>query len=134
MRGSQAPLVMGLVPVSSKFNGVIDELKIYGCERGESEIGPVADVMWETVLRNTATNFNLAGSGPAGRPLTYTISPVMTPTNGTVELAANSPVVTYTVGERKGPDAFTYTVSDGEFTSPPAIVAVSVVEPHWLSP
>ncbi len=134
IRGSQAPLVVGSVPGASNFNGVIDELKIHGCERGEAEIGPVADVMWETVLRNTGTNFNLAGSGPAGRPLTYTISPVLTPTNGTVELAANSPVVTYTAGGRKGPDAFTYTVSDGEFTSPPAVVTVSVVEPHWLSP
>jgi len=134
IRGSQAPLAVGSAPGASTFNGVIDELKIYGNERGETEIGPVADVMWETVLRNTATNFNLAGSGPAGRPLIFAISPVMTPTNGTVSLAANSPVVTYTAGGRKGPDAFTYTVSDGEFTSPPTIVTVSVVEPHWLSP
>src|SRR5262249_50426960 len=99
-----------------------------------SEIGPVADTLWETVLKGTSTNLVLSGSGPAGRALTYSIVPNITPTNGTVQWAASSPVVTYTAGERKGPDAFTYTVSDGEFTSPPTIVTVSVVEPHWLSP
>ena len=134
VRGSQAPLVVGGAPGGPNFNGRIDELKVYGGERSEAEIGPVAAVMWETVLRNSATNFVLAGSGPPGKPLIYAVSPLVVPTNGTVSLAANSPVVTYTAGGRKGPDAFTYTVSDGEFTSPPTIFTVSVVEPHWLSP
>jgi len=134
IRGSQAPLVVGSVPGASNFNGVLDELKIYGCERSETEIGPVGDVMWETVLRNTTTNFVLAGSGPPGRALTYAFSPVIFPTNGIVSMVGSSPVVTYTAGGRKGPDAFAYTVSDGEFTSPPVTVSVSVVEPHWLSP
>ena len=131
IRGSQSPLVTGPAP---GFNAVLDELKVYGCERSEAEIGPVAEAMWETVLRNTATNFVLAGSGPPGKVLTYTLTPDIAPTNGNVALIADSPVVTYSAGGRKGPDAFTYTVSDGEFTSPPATVTVSVVEPHWLSP
>lgn len=135
IRGSQAPLVVGgAAPGTLPFSGVLDELKIYGRERSEWEIGPMADVIWETVLRNTTTNIVLAGSGPADGLLTYAISPVITPTNGTVSLLAGSPFATYTAGGRKGPDAFAYTVSDGEFTSPPTIVTVSVVEPHWLSP
>src|SRR5438045_6205482 len=48
--------------------------------------------------------------------------------------AHRAPTVTYAAGSRKGPDAFAYAVSDGEFTSEPTIVVVSVVEPHWLSP
>ena len=54
-------------------------------------------------------------------------------TNGTVSLVPGLSIVTYTAGTNKGPDAFAYTVSDGEFTSPPTIVTVSVVQPHWLS-
>src|SRR5258708_22255363 len=56
------------------------------------------------------------------------------PINGTVMNALGSRIVTYTAGARKGPDSFAYTVSDGEFTTPPTIVVVSVVAPHWLSP
>jgi predicted ThiF/HesA family dinucleotide-utilizing enzyme len=134
IRASPSPLVLGTAPGLTNFAGVIDELKIHGRELGESEIGPVASVMWETVLMNTATNIPLHGSGPDGKPLTYSLVPVIAPTNGTVSLVAGSSRVTYTAFGRKGPDAFTYTVSDGEFTTPPTIVAISVVEPHWLSP
>ena len=42
--------------------------------------------------------------------------------------------MTFQAGTRRGPDAFTYSVSDGEFTTPPTVVVLSVVEPHWLSP
>ena len=134
IRASRARMVVGQVPGLTTFPAVIDELKVYGRERSESEIGPVAPVMWETVLMNSATNFPLRGSGPSGRVLVYAIDPTITPTNGTVSIQPGSAVVTYVAGSRKGPDAFTYTLSDGEFTSAPSIVTVSVVEPHWLSP
>ena len=134
IRAGNSPLILGSVPASASFPGVIDDLRIYNRERGESEIGPVAPVMWETVLRNTSTNIALPGSGPAGRTLVYSLVPLIAPTNGTVTIQAGSSSFTYTAGGRKGPDAFTYTVSDGEFTTPPAIVTMSVVEPHWLSP
>jgi hypothetical protein len=133
IRGSRSPLIIGAVPGMQSFSGVIDEVKIFNRERGSAEIGPVAATMWETALMNSATNLQLQGDGPAGRQLTYELVPVITPTNGTVEISANSGVITYTAGGRKGPDAFTYTVSDGEFTTEPAIVTISVVEPHWLA-
>jgi len=134
IQGSPAPLVLGNAAGTTNFNGIIDELRIYKRERGEGEIGPVAKVMWETVLLNTTTNLMLQGFGPAGKPLTYTIVNTISPTNGTISHEPGSPLVTYTAGTNKGPDAFTYTVSDGEFTTPPTIVALSVVNPHWLSP
>lgn len=134
IRGSRAPIVVGNVAGLPNFRGVLDELRIYSQEKGESEIGPVAPVMWETVLLNTITNFALRGSVLPGRPLIYTLESTLVPTNGTVTLNANSSSVTYKAGNRKGPDAFTYTVSDGEFTSAPAVFRVSVVEPHWVSP
>ena len=134
IRGTTVPLLLGTVTGMPNFNGVMDELKIYNRERQADEIGPVATAMWETVFRNSATNLVLQGSGPAGKPLTFSLVSSVIPTNGTVTNLVGSPVATYQAGATKGPDAFAYTVSDGEFTSAPAPVIMSVVEPHWLSP
>src|SRR5207249_2221028 len=76
----------------------------------------------------------LQGFGPTGKPLTYSIVNTISPTNGTVTLVPGFGIVTYTARAKKGPDAFTYTVSDDEFTTPPTIVTMSLVTPHWLSP
>jgi hypothetical protein len=126
-------LIVGGAPYASNFDGVIDDLKIYNRERPAHEIGPVAETMWETVFRNSSTNIPLRGFGPAGQPLIYTLVPAVTPTNGTVTQVPGSSVIEFTAGSRKGPDAFAYTVSDGVFISEPTVVAMSVVEPHWLS-
>jgi hypothetical protein len=134
IQGSTVPIVVGTVPGFVNFNGNIDELRIYRRERDETEIGPVAKVMWETVMLNSSTNLVLQGFGPAGKALTYSIVPGLVPTNGTVTQLPGSGIVTYTAGATKGPDAFMYTVSDGEFTSPATIVTMSIVQPHWLSP
>ena len=134
IQGSTAPLVLGSVIDMPNFNGAIDELKIYRRERDESEIGPVAKIMWETVLRNTSSNLVLQGFGPAAKPLTFALANTVSPSNGTVTLLPGTTAVTYTAGNRKGPDAFAYTVSDGEFTTAPTSVVISVVEPHWLTP
>jgi hypothetical protein len=134
IRGSRSPVVVGIVPGTPNFHGVIDDLRIYNRERDAVEIGPVATTMWETAWINNTTNISLRGFGPPGRPLTYTVVPLITPTNGTVSHSPGSGIVTYQAAGAKGPDAFAYTVSDGEFTSAPAIVTVSVVKPHWLSP
>jgi hypothetical protein len=134
IRGTRAQLIVGSAPGAGGFNGVIDELKIYNRERDAAEIGPVALAMWETAFVNGATNLVLQGFGPPGKPLTYTIVAEAVPTNGTVVNFAGSSNVIFQAGGRKGPDAFAYTVSDGEFTSEPAIVALSVVQPHWVSP
>ena len=133
IRGSAAPLIIGSVPGASNIDAVIDSLKIYNRERQAHEIGPVAEIMWETVLRNSSTNILLRGFGPADRPLTYAIVSTPGPTNGSVVHAPGSPLISFNAGARKGPDAFAYTVSDGVFTSDPTIVVMSVVEPHWLS-
>jgi hypothetical protein len=134
IQGSTVPIMLGAVPGLPHFNGAIDELKIYRRERDETEIGPVAKVMWETVFLNSSTNLVLQGFGPLGKTLTYSIVDTISPTNGTITLIPGSGTVRYTAGSRKGPDAFAYNVSDGEFTTPATIVAMSVVQPHWLSP
>jgi len=133
IRGSRAPLLLGAAQEMPGLDAVLDDLIVYSHERDAAEIGPVARTMWETVFVNSATNITLEGYGPADKPLTYSIVPVVGQTNGSVAHSGGSAVVTYIAGPKKGPDAFAYTVSDGEFTSEPAIVAISVVQPHWLS-
>src|SRR3954468_10904911 len=83
---------------------------------------------------NSSSNLTLQGFGPLGKTLTYSLANNVLPTNGAVTLLPGSGTVTYTAGSAKGPDAFSYTVSDGEFTTAPTLVVMSVVEPHWLSP
>jgi hypothetical protein len=133
LRGPTAPLVLGMAAGATNFDGLVDELIIYDRARNADEIGPVAQVMWETAIINTTTNLTLQGSGPLDKNLTFAIQ-AGTLTNGTIDQVAGSSVVTYHAGDRKGPDSFTYTVSDGEFISPPATVVLSVVAPHWLAP
>ena len=127
IRGTTAPLIVGAAPNVPNFGGVLDDLKIYNRERQAFEIGPVAETMWETVLRNSSTNILLRGFGPAGLPLTFTILPTPAPTNGGVVHTPGSPLVSFNAGSRKGPDAFAYTGSDGVFTSDPTLVLMSVV-------
>lgn len=134
IRASRGPVLVGSVPGCTNFNGIIDELVIYRRDRDASEIGPVPTIMWETVFRGETTNIVLQGAGPAGKPLTYAIVAAVVPTNGTIVNISSSGIVTYQAGSRKGPDAFAYTVSDGEFTSAPVTVSLSIVQPHWLSP
>src|SRR5258705_498204 len=84
-------MLVGAVPVMLNFNGVIDELKIYNREPDESEVGPVAKVMWETVLMNTSSNLILQGAGPAGKELMYSIVNTLSPTNGVLTHFDGSP-------------------------------------------
>ncbi len=134
IQGSREPLVVGAVAGIPQFNGVIDELRVYNRERDAAEIGPTGRVTWETVLMNGATNIQLHAYGPPGKVLTCSLAPLYATSNGAVAIPGGSTVATYQAGGRKGPDAFAYTVSDGEFDSAPIIVSISVVQPHWLSP
>lgn len=134
IQGAPAPLILGPAPGVTNFNGIVDELRIYNRERDAAEIGPVALAMWETALAGTNTDLILQGSGPPGKLLTYSVLSNPAPTLGTITYSPGSAVVSYLAGAQKGPDAFAYTVSDGEFVSPPATAVVSVVEPHWLAP
>lgn len=134
LRGAAGAILLGAASGEETFPCIMDELRCYRRERRAEEIGPVAPALWETVLVNTTTNWALPGAGPTGRALTYALLPAPAPTRGTVTLAPATGVVTYQAGAVKGPDTFAYTVSDGEFTSAPTLVVVSVVQPHWLAP
>jgi hypothetical protein len=70
-----------------------------------------------------SVGLTLTGTDPDGDALTYAI--VDQPTHGT--LSGTAPEVTYTPDAGyTGADSFTFTVSDGEFTSDPATISIDV--------
>ena len=84
---------------------------------------PVATAQSVTLDEDTAVNLTLAGTDPDGDPITFTLA--TRPANGT--LTGTPPAVRYTPAPNyNGPDSFTFTVSDGLFTSAPATVSITV--------
>ncbi|MCH7521356.1 MAG: tandem-95 repeat protein, partial [Candidatus Marinimicrobia bacterium] len=84
---------------------------------------PVADAQSVTTAEDVAVAITLTGSDPDGDALTFSIA--AGPVQGT--LSGTAPNLTYTPDENfNGGDSFTFTVNDGEFTSDPATVAITV--------
>jgi hypothetical protein len=84
---------------------------------------PVANNQTLRATANTPCPITLTGSDPQGSNLTYT---VLTPPNHGF-LSGASPNLSYLAKSNYvGNDQFTFKVSDGEFDSPPATVAVRV--------
>jgi hypothetical protein len=87
---------------------------------------PVANGQSVTVNANTPTAITLTGSDPDGDPLTFSIQ--SQPTHGL--LSGSPPNVTYSPqANYTGPDAFTFTVNDGQAGSAPATVDIQVQVP-----
>ena len=84
---------------------------------------PTANPQSVTVSQNGSVGITLSGTDPESSPLTYAI--VASPAHG--NLTGTAPNVTYapTAGYVDG-DSFTFTVSDGTNTSPPATVSITV--------
>lgn len=85
---------------------------------------PAATAQSITATQGTPAAVTLAGTDSRGRALTYTV--VTGPTNGT--LSGTAPNLTYTPNAGySGPDGFTFTVSNGIYTSAPATVSIQVI-------
>ena len=89
-------------------------------------VTPTANGQSVNIAENTATAITLAGSDPAGQPLTYII--VTAPTNGVLTLFnTNTGAVTYTPNTNfAGADSFTFKVNNGQTNSAPATVSITV--------
>ena len=91
---------------------------------------PVAGALAASVEAGYPLPLALAGSDPDGDDLVFNI--VQQPVHGT--LTGTAPQVTYTAPiSHAGDDTFAFTVSDGQLTSAPAMVTVSVA-PYNLAP
>ncbi|MHB0937976.1 MAG: Ig-like domain-containing protein [Armatimonadota bacterium] len=86
---------------------------------------PTANAQSVNTAPNTATAITLTGSDPDGDTLAYMV--VGQPAHGTLSGAA--PNLTYTPAQDyTGSDSFTFTVGDGEYTSAPATVSITIAE------
>jgi hypothetical protein len=87
---------------------------------------PSADPQQIEAMQDTPRAITLTGGDPDGDGLTFAIS--LQPSPGSLD-DSQLPDVSYTPGPGYlGPDSFTFTVSDGEFTSSPATVSITVIE------
>jgi len=92
---------------------------------------PTADDQSVTTARDTPVGITLTGTDPDGDPLTFAIA--TPPAHGT--LSGTAPDLTYNPSLGYfGPDTFTYTASDGDLTSAPATVSVTVALYHIYLP
>jgi len=95
------------------------------------EVYPVANGDKQAPCPNTQFNYTLQAQDPHNLPLTYSIS--TWPAHGI--LTGTPPNVTYTPTNcYEGQDSFTFTASDGQFTSPPATVSLIISDPVYASP
>ena len=84
---------------------------------------PVATARTLSTQEDTALPITLAGTDVDGDPLTFAIA--TQPAHGT--LTGTPPNVTYTPAANYfGPDSFTFTASDGQLTSAPATISLSI--------
>lgn len=86
---------------------------------------PVASPKSVTVAPDTPTAVTLTGTDPNIPPLPLTFTTTSSPAHGT--LSGTAPNLTYTpAAGYTGPDSFTFTVNNGNATSPAATVSITV--------
>ncbi|MCU0368458.1 MAG: Ig-like domain-containing protein, partial [Cyclobacteriaceae bacterium] len=89
----------------------------------EPNAAPVAQNQTTQVVEDTPQSIVLVATDPDGNPITFTI--ITQPLHG--KLTGSGPNLIYTPNlNYSGPDSFTYTVSDGVFTSNAATVNITV--------
>lgn len=118
-------------PVSySATNALYANPEVYPTVRGDTE-SPCPNTSWPINLASDAND----PRDPSGMSLTYSI--VTWPTHGTLTTNAVPPnfYVTYTPTNcYEGQDSFTFTASDGQYTSAPATVTLIIADAVYAYP
>jgi hypothetical protein len=105
---------------ASLVEAAVDDVLIQGVLLNNP---PVANSQTVSLDEDTSLSINLTGSDPDGDPLTYSI--VQPPAHGT--LSGTAPSVVYQPApDFNGSDSFTFVVNDGQLTSNPATVSITV--------
>jgi len=105
---------------ASLVEAAVDDVLIQGVLLNNP---PIADPQSVSLAEDTPLGITLTGSDPDGDPLTFNI--VQGPEHGT--LSGTVPSVVYQPEANfNGSDSFTFTVSDGQLTSNPATVSITV--------
>ena len=116
------PLVLVTDPLPDVVRDGVVELLGGTVDPAEDNEPPTADDQAVTVAAGGTVAITLTGSDPDGDPLTFAIT--TEPNRGTVALAGD--VATYEAAGGGYTTTFTYTADDGELTSDPATVTVTV--------
>jgi len=113
----------GDVGEASLVEAAVDDVLIKGLVTNPNN-APVADDQSVTTDEDIAVGITLAGSDVDGDPLNFTLT--SQPTKGT--LSGTAPDLTYTPNENfNGVDSFTFKVDDGQLSSDPATVSITVI-------
>ncbi|WP_395818481.1 Ig-like domain-containing protein [Archangium minus] len=89
----------------------------------QPNVPPTATAQEVQVTEDTARSITLTGQDPDGTLMIYKVTSM--PSHGTI--SSSRPTLTYTPAPNyHGPDRFTFTVSDGQATSAPATVSITV--------
>jgi len=123
-------LTSACIPIDTAFGPVPNRDAGYGILDAYAAVGqavaaatPTASAQSVATGQDTPTAVTLTGSDPNNQALTYAV--VTAPTHGT--LSGSGPNLTYTPSAGyTGPDSFTFTVSNGTYTSAPATVSLTV--------
>lgn len=111
--------------IADTSDGSLDSTVLIAAGTLQVNEPPVADDQAVQTAPDTAVNVTLTASDANGDPLTYAV--VDDPANGT--LTGAEPDLVYTPDDGfLGEDTFTFTASDGVFTSEPATVTVNVTD------
>jgi len=115
-----APSIGGITVTGDR----LDLSSVIGSSTSGGNRAPVANDQTVSVEVGQSVNITLTGSDPDGNGLTYAVT--TSPALGS--LGGRAPDLTYAAGDTAGPDSFTFTVDDGEFTSAPATVTINVTD------
>jgi subtilisin family serine protease len=110
-------------------DGTAETIGIVSLETTDKNTAPGANVNFVKTTPNTPVTIVLTGADAESNPLTFDLT--STPKHGL--LSGDAPYLLYSPETNyMGPDRLRFTVSDGEFTSDPAAVTISVAPKNTL--
>lgn len=110
-------------------DGMDESIGTVSLETTDKNTAPAANVKFVKTTPNTPVSIVLSGADAESNPLTFALTSL--PKHGA--LSGDAPYLSYAPATNYiGPDRLRFTVNDGEFTSDPAAVTISVAPNNHL--